>query len=129
MSAKQCRSLITVVLTLFNLFFMQVAVASYACPVDGKAAEMAAMAEAGMPCAGAMVQDSEQPSLCHAHCQSPEQSVEKVQSPAPGVGVATGFTYTVWPVHLIVPSDPRQGLMLERITLPPLQVRNCCFRI
>lgn len=129
MSAKRRRSLITVVLTLFNLFFMQIAVASYVCPVDSKAAEMAAMAESGMPCAGAMVQDNEQPGLCHAHCQSPEQSAEKVQLPAPGAAVATGFTYTAWSVHLNVSSVPQQGFMLERINSPPLQVRNCCFRI
>lgn len=128
MYAKQ-RRLITVVFALFSLLFMQVAVASYACPVEGKAVEIAAMAEAGMPCAGDMVQDIDQPGLCHAHCQSAEQSVDKVQSLAPSAGVVTGVTYTVRAVHLIVPSDSQQELPLERSTSPPLQVRNCCFRI
>lgn len=117
------------VLALFSLLYMQVAVAGYVCPVESKAAEMAAMVESGVPCAGAMVQDTEQPGMCHAHCQSAEQSVEKIKSPAPSAAVATGITYTVRPVHLIVPSEPQQELLLERITSPPLQVRNCCFRI
>lgn len=108
---------------------MQVALASYACPAEGKAAEMAAMVEDGMPCAGVMVQDSDQPGLCHAHCQSAEQSVEKVYSPALSAAVATGVYYTVRPVLLSVPSNLQQGLLLQRITSPPLQVRNCCFRI
>lgn len=128
-STLQRRRLITVVFALFSLLFMQLAVAGYVCPMEGKAAEIATMAEAGMPCAGDMVQDTEQPGLCHAHCQSSEQSVEKVQSPAPSAAVATGFTYTVQPVRLVIPSYPRQGSQLQRTTSPPLQVRNCCFRI
>lgn len=128
MSTKQ-RRLITVVFALFSLLFMQLAVAGYACPIEDKAVEMAAMAQAGMPCAGDMAQDTEQPGLCHAHCQSPQQSVEKVQLPAPGAAVATGFSYTVQPVHLVIPSYPRQESLLPRTNSPPLQVRNCCFRI
>lgn len=128
-SSLQRRRLITVVFALFSLLFMQLAVAGYVCPMQDKAAEMATMAEAGMPCAGDMVQDTEQPGLCHAHCQSSEQSVEKVQSPAPSAAVATGVTYTVQPVRLVIPSYLRQGSQLQRTTSPPLQVRNCCFRI
>lgn len=48
--------LITVCLALVSLLFMQLAVASYACPgaQSSRVAEVAAMAEAGMPCAETM---------------------------------------------------------------------------
>ena len=122
--------LIAVLFALFSLLFMQLAVAGYSCPIGAKASEVAAMAEAGLPCAGDMAAvDAEQPGLCHAHCQSAQQTVEKAQSPAPAAAVATGFTYTIEPVRLSPPAHPAQAPSLLRTTAPPITVRNCCFRI
>lgn len=129
MSTKQRHRLITVLFALFSLLFSQFALATYVCPLDAAKADMAAMAEAAMPCAGDMAQDTEQPGLCHAHCQSQEQSADKVQSPSPSAAVATGFTYTMRPVLIAVPARPGAQALLLRVTSPPLQVRNCCFRI
>lgn len=122
--------LITVLIALFSLLSMQLAVAGYVCPADSKGAEMIAMAQAGMPCAGDMSNmDTEQPGLCHAHCQSAQQSVEKVQAPTPMGAVATGFTYTIEPPRSSPPRPLAQPPSLLRSTAPPIAVRNCCFRI
>jgi hypothetical protein len=130
MFARRRHRLITVLFALFGLLFMQLAVAGYSCPVGARVSEVAAMAEAGLPCAGDMaIVDAEQPGLCHAHCQSTQQTVDKAQSPAPIAAVATGFTYAIEPVR---PSPPAQSTLapsLLRTTAPPITVRNCCFRI
>jgi hypothetical protein len=130
MSIGRRRRLITVLYALFSLLFAQLAVASYVCPVDSRAGEMAAMAAAGMPCAGEMTSvDVAQPGLCHAHCQSAQQSVDKVQTPAPVGAMASGFTYTLRPARISSPALPAQVSLLLRSTAPPIAVRNCCLRI
>ena len=129
MSDHRRHRLTTVLIALFSLLFMQLAVAGYACPV-GKVSEVAAMAEAGMPCAGEMAAaDIDQPGLCHAHCQSTHQTVDKVQAPTPMGAVAIGFSYTIEPVRVSPPASPAQTPSLLRSTAPPIAVRNCCFRI
>jgi hypothetical protein len=127
---RRCR-LINVLFALVSLLFMQMAVAGYACPMDGQAGEMAAMAEAGMPCAGEMFPiDAQQPALCHAHCQSAEQAADKVQAAMPAITVAAGFAYVLEPIQVSSPAFPSaQAPLLLRSTAPPIAVRNCCFRI
>lgn len=124
--------LITALFALICLLFMQLAVASYACPaVASKAAEVAAMAEAGMPCAGSMKlnRDDAQPNLCQAHCQTGHQTADKYELPAP-VAIATvpaDFTLPVTvPVFL---GAPLQAPHLMRTTAPPVTISNCCFRL
>ncbi len=120
----------TVLFALVSLLFAQLAVASYACPVRGTASEVAVTAQAGMHCAGEMgTVDEDQPGLCHAHCQSAQQSVDKVQVPAPTGAFATGFTYTIEPAQAAVPVQRAQAPLLLRSTAPAIAVRNCCFRI
>jgi len=130
MFALRRHRLVTVLFALCSLLFMQLAVAGYACPVAGNASEIAAMARAQMPCAGEMsVVDTQQPGLCHAHCQSGQQSVEKVQTPTPTGAVATGFAYAIAPTRVSAPARPAPAPSLLRSTAPPIAVRNCCFRI
>jgi hypothetical protein len=76
MTLARKHRLLTVILSLWALLFAQVALAGYVCPASGKAVQVAAMAEAGMPCAETMskAMDDEQPGLCHAHCQSSQQA-------------------------------------------------------
>lgn len=130
MFARRRHRLITVLFALCSLLFMQLAVAAYACP-GSKLSEAAAMAEAGMPCAGevSLSMDDEQPGLCHAHCQSAQQTVEKVQAPSPIDAVAVGFAFTISRALATPPPDPVQAPLLLRATAPPIAVRNCCFRI
>ena len=117
-------------IALISLLFMQLAVAGYACPIGSKVGAVAAMAEAGMPCAGDMTTvDVDQPGLCHAHCQSAQQAADKVQVSTPVGVVATGFTYAIEPIWASMPPRPAQAPLLLRSTAPPIAVRNCCFRI
>jgi hypothetical protein len=129
MSARRHR-LVTVILALVSLLFMQLAVAGYACPQHsgGLSAEQAM---AGMPCADEMpsVMDSEQPGLCHAHCQSADQTADKAQSPAPAAAIAVGFAYTVEPALAGLRDRAPPPPSLLRTTEPPIAVRNCCFRL
>ncbi|MES2188512.1 MAG: hypothetical protein V4454_00195 [Pseudomonadota bacterium] len=124
--------LITVLFALFSLLFMQLAVAGYACPGTGsKATEIAAMTEAGMPCAESMTMnmDDTQPNLCHAHCQVGQQSADKYQTSYPP---ALDTLPTQWTVVVPVPhfaTAPLQPPHLHRTTAPPLAIRNCCFRL
>ena len=130
MFVRRRHRLITVLFALFSLLSMQLAMAAYACPVNSKVSQIAAMAEAGMPCADDMSSsDTDQPGLCHAHCQSAQQTVEKVQAPTPMGAVATGFTYTLEPSRPAAPRPPAQPPSLLRSSAPPISVRNCCFRI
>ena len=115
--------LITVLFALFGLLFMQLAVAGYSCPVGARTSEVAAMAEADLPCAGDMVAvDAEQPGLCHAHCQSAQQTVERMIGFARACAGVTGFAYAIEPVR---PSPPAQATLapsLLRTTAPPITV-------
>ena len=96
-----------------------------------KVDEVAAMAEAGMPCAESMplTMDDEQPSLCHAHCQTGQQSAGTHELPSP---VALSALPAVFALPVIVPvfsGAPLQAPHLKRTTAPPVAIRNCCFRI
>ena len=132
MTRNRRRRLITVLLALVSLLFMQLAVAGYVCPgSESKIAEAAAMAEAGMPCAESMPlsMDDQQPTLCHAHCQAGQQSADKYQSPAP---IALGAFPADFSLQVAIPifsEAPLQAPHLQRTTAPPVSIRNCCFRL
>lgn len=124
--------LITALLALVSLLFMQLAVASYACPGTGsKVAEVAAMAEAGMHCAESMTlnPDDAQPNLCHAHCQPGEQSADKYQLPAPVAISALPADFTLPVTVPVFSGAPLQASHLKHTTAPPVAIRNCCFRL
>ena len=64
--------LITVLFALMSFLFAQLALAGYSCPGSGsRAAEVAAMAQQGMPCVESMTMamDEKQPSLCDDDAQ------------------------------------------------------------
>lgn len=124
--------LLTVLFALLSLLFMQFAMASYVCPgVTSKVSEIAAMADAGMPCTPAMAptMDDVQPSLCHAHCKADPQTAYKSQ--VPGFAIPADLA-TDFPLPRVTPAPLGallQAPLLRRTTAPPLAVRNCCFRI
>ena len=123
---------ITTLLALVSLLFMQWAVASYACPgVASRLGEITAMAEAGMPCAGAMSadMDSTQPNLCQAHCQAGQQSADKHEVPAPVAVFAFLTSYRLPEILPLLSGPALQPAQLERGTAPPLAIRNCCLRL
>lgn len=131
MSVRRRHRLLTVIFALFSLLFMQLALAGYACPVESKVGEAAAMAEAGMPCAETMsrAMDDEQPGLCHAHCQAAQQSADNYQVPTLATLAELGAVLTVARVQPSADDPLLQAPLLRRATAPPLAVRNCCFRI
>jgi hypothetical protein len=121
-----------VLFALASLLFAQVALAGYTCRDSGsRAAEVAAMAEAGMPCAESMGMtiDAEQPNLCHAHCQADQQTAHTWQMPVLASLANASADYLK---PQLVPAAPRaqlQAALLRRTTAPPLAIQNCCFRI
>ena len=134
MPALRRHRLFTVLLALCSLLFMQLAVAGYSCPgVESRMQGVAAMTEAGMPCAESMVlattTDDAQPNLCQAHCQSAQASGD---NPAPQVPVAAvdHGALIMSPVDNALPMRcAPQASLLVRATAPPLAIRNCCLRI
>jgi hypothetical protein len=134
--SRQSRFLAALI-ALFSLLFMQLAVAAYACPKVHPAQETAAAAMAhpadaeSMPGCAGMGRDMEQPSLCHAHNQVGNHSLDKPSTPqvqpfAPAI-LAQVLLF-VEPVFHTLPLPPRE-LVLQRVTDPPLSILNCCFRI
>ena len=124
--------LFVVLFALISLLFMQLAVAGYACPgAKVKVAEIAAMAEAGLPCAESMTtgMDEDQPNLCRAHCQTGQQAADKYELPAPaGVG-SLPVNFTLPDSVALLTGVPVQAPHLKRTTAPPVTILNCCFRL
>lgn len=132
MSFRRRPRLIIVLLALISLLSMQTALASYACPgTMEKVNEIAAMAEAGMPCAESMSlnMDDDQPSLCHAHCQASQQSADTYELPPLVALSALPALFTVPITAPVYAGLQLQAPQLERMTDPPIAIRNCCFRI
>jgi hypothetical protein len=128
---------VAALIALLSMLFMQLALASYACPnlQAGQKTEAVAMSPASgaesMPGCTGMGLDTEQPSLCHAHDQVGNQSLDKPNIPQvqPFVAVVLAQALVfVDPTFHPLSIEPRK-LLLERVTAPPLAIRNCCFRI
>lgn len=126
--------LLTALVALFGMLFMQLAVAAYACPglASGNGSDTMASNGSAMPSMPDCDQpDPVNPALCHAHCQDGKSSLDKadvpVVSPA-AVMVSTILT----PFEPLIPA-PITGAQppsfLHRTTAPPIAIRNCCFRI
>lgn len=125
---------------LLSMLFMQLAVASYACPglnmsMGGHANEMTAEVSASSSvmtnCHG---MDRAQPQLCHIHAQGEQnkQSLDKSQSSSdvqPFVAVGLAFSLYAADVSTHRLSMQPEALPLTRSTSPPITIRNCCFRI
>ena len=132
MSRNRRTRLISALFLLVNLLFMQWAVASYVCPaLASKAADVVAMAEAGMTCAESMSadRDSTQPNLCQAHCQAGQQSADRYELPAPAAVFAFLPSYRPPDILLVLSGPALQPAQLERSTAPPLAIRHCCLRL
>ena len=132
MTRNRRNRLITVLFALVSLLFMQLAVASYVCPgTASKVAEVAAMAEADMPCAESMTlaMDESQPNLCQAHCQAGQKTADRYELPAPVVIATVPADFTLPLTAPVFLGAPLQAPHLRRTTAPPVAIRNCCFRL
>lgn len=75
--------------------------------------------------------DMEQPSLCHAHAQVGNQSLDKPDAPQVQTFVAGAYVFALVWVDSLVPAPPNRPIqpLLNNSGAPPLSIRNCCFRI
>lgn len=121
---------VAVIVAIISVLYMQLAVASYACP--GLNQEQMAVERVDMDdMAGCSGMDTEQPSLCYAAAQTGKQSLDKPHAPGVAPFIPTGFAALIyWSEAFNVFAPDRDGsLTLTRVTEPPLAIRNCCFRI
>jgi hypothetical protein len=132
MTSLRRHRVFTVLLAVCSLLFMQFALAGYSCPGFGsRVQEIAAMAEAHMPCAESMEMavDDGQGALCHAHCQNAQPASDSNPVQVPVLGLDSGFYPAPVAIAMPAPADAPQALLLARATAPPLAIRNCCLRI
>lgn len=126
--------ILTALIALFSLLFMQVAVASYACPGlqgAGSSDSVAGAEEpmAGMP--GCDQPDPAQPALCHAHCLDGKTSLDKPEPPSVSAAtpIVSAILVPLLPLLAEARPAPQQPFFLHRTTAPPISIRHCCFRI
>jgi hypothetical protein len=106
--------ILTALIALFGMLVMQLAVASYACPMPG--------------CDQV---DQTQPALCHAHCQDGKSSPDKAEAPvvAPAAVIVCAVPAPLEPLAPAGLPGAEPASFLQRSTAPPISIRHCCFRI
>lgn len=137
--------LIAACVMLFSMFFMQLAVAAYACPGVSSTAHLQQggdlVADRGMHNVGMAMNEIDmsgcagddllQPNLCQAHDHAGYQSLDKPNVPAVSSFIPTTLVLTLVTDNTPEPSRlseaPSQKLM--RTVAPPLSIQHCCFRI
>jgi hypothetical protein len=132
MNVRRRWRVVTVVLSLLALLFTQSALATYACAGPSKAFQVAQMTEANLPCAEEMSKsmDNEQPSLCHAHCQSAQGTLDHYQpAQLPAISDVGPVLIVAPAAKPVAPGAYLQPSLLRRSASPPLAVAHCCFRI
>jgi hypothetical protein len=122
-------------IALFGMLFMQLAVASYACPglrAGDASQSMVESVEVSNPMSGCNQLDSEQPALCHAHCQDGSSSLSKheTQAVSPTLVLIATLVHGLEPAMTpALPGAEPSPSLLQRATAPPISIRHCCFRI
>jgi hypothetical protein len=121
-------------IALFGVLFMQLAVASYACPgLHGNGSQQVMIDDVApmqsMP--GCDQPDPVKPALCHAHCLDGKTSLDKPQTPvaAPAAVIVAAILTPIEPLLPASSSGGQPEFALSRITSPPIAIRHCCFRI
>ncbi|MDQ6683687.1 MAG: hypothetical protein M3Z16_01045 [Pseudomonadota bacterium] len=124
----------TALVALFGMLFMQLAVASHACPSlfggQGEAAGVSGQTPMqSMP--GCDQPDPDSPGLCQAHCQDAKTSLDKPQATPVGhsAAIVSSIPTLFDPWIPIAPPTPDLDSLLQRITSPPISIRHCCLRI
>lgn len=124
--------IIAAVITLFSLLFMQLAVAAYVCPAltTGHGEPALSIADSSGGFVACDVVDPDAPSLCFAHDQAGNQSLDKPATPPLPPFLAVGFALQLTPLDPGPgPATSNQATFLTHATAPPLAIRHCCFRI
>ena len=128
--------ILTALIALFGMLFMQLAVASYACPGMKAESGSSGAAEVVQPAMPSMPDcdqqpDADQPAVCHAHCQEGKASLDKAEVPAvsPAAVMVSAIFSRLEPAIPLSLSDFDPPFFLQRDTAPPVSIRHCCFRI
>ena len=137
MKLSRSHRMLTTLVALFGMLFMQWAVASYACPglhaEGGDTVQAAPSDMASMPDCDQQQQqpDTAQPALCHAHCHDGEASLDKAGAPAVSPAAVIVSTFLVAPGPPVAGSLPgtERPSFLHRATAPPISIRHCCLRL
>jgi len=130
MKITRTSRILTAIVALFSMLFMQLAVASYACPQISMTSEAASVSMSGMPanmpdCAS---MDPVQPALCHtfAHGELTKQSLDKHAIPDIQPFVPLALLAVVQPLDIVplATTGPVSPVTLVRHTDPPIAIRN-----
>ena len=125
--------LIAALMALFGMLFMQLAVASYFCPIPASTMApgilSAELASHAMP--GCVEMDAAPPALCHAHDQAGKQSLDRPDLPQVQPFATIGLALTILPLMPAMPESivGASDVADIRANAPPLAIRNCCFLI
>lgn len=120
--------LLTAIVALFSMLYMQLAVASYVCPGVPVGGQDRAMVD--MPDCQDM--DAAQPQLCHLHAtgEPAKQSLDNATPDVPPfVPSALMLELQLVDAALLPDAASYRLIALMRTTAPPVAIRNCCFRI
>ena len=117
------------------MLFMQLAVASYACPAmsaggQDSTASTIAMAADMANCDG---MDPARSTLCQvaAHGEPAKQTLDKTpaQNVPPFVPAALIMDLQIFDIGALAAFQTHLPIRLIRSSAPPIAIRNCCFRI
>jgi hypothetical protein len=122
--------LVSAIVALLSLLFMQVALAAYACPNLIPAQSTSMLDSSGQPMVDCPEADKQSPALCYADTHKQTPSLEKPANPSVMPFVATGFALPLlWPEdRAAMPNRPLVFLHASG-TSPPIAIRHCCFRL
>lgn len=133
MKLSRTHRILTALIALFSMLFMQAAVASYTCPAlqggDLGSTVVDQPSMAAMP--GCDRPDTGNPALCHAHCLDGKSSLDKPQVPTvtPAAVLVSTLLFPLEPLLASPQPVAEQPSFLRRATAPPIAIRHCCFRI
>jgi hypothetical protein len=113
-------------IALFGLLFQQLAMASYACPLDGNAAATAA-AVSNPPCHQFNTPDK---ARCHEHCHPLTSSSDHSAPPTVPAAILPPTTWNrtaSWQIVTRWNDVDREAV--ARAAAPPLNIQHCTFQI
>jgi hypothetical protein len=117
---------------LFGLLFMQLAMAAYTCPKLSPVQQESTMLDAsGQPMKDCPELDKQSPSLCQSVSHQAPQSADTSSPPSIQPFVPTGLIVHVTTVDEVLPRDftVTAAFLHASSTVPPVAIRNCCFRL
>jgi hypothetical protein len=134
MQLRRKYRVLTALVALCGMLFMQLAVAAYTCPGlkaagTSEAATTDQVPMQSMP--GCDQPDPAKPALCHAHCLDGKSSLDKPEVPvvSPAAVIVSALLTPLEPLAPARFPGTQSPSFLQRITAPPISIRHCCFRI